>query len=90
MEMAICIFDKPIERLNLQAKAVSLIWPRLGIKRNKSMQIRPGRNQMKNNLKNISLHLRKVRTLYLYTDGITDQLGGEKRKRFMKNLARII
>ena len=32
---------------------------------------------------NHELELRKDDTLYLFSDGYTDQLGGERRKRFM-------
>ncbi|MCE3226843.1 MAG: pleD 2 [Bacteroidetes bacterium] len=91
LEIAVCVFDKK-KRILEFAGAKRSLFMTVG---NELIEIKGNRFDLGGSGKKIfkkqHVDYDKHTSFYMFSDGITDQIGGEKRKRFMtKNLFRLI
>jgi len=91
LEMSICLFDKDKQYMEFAGAKRSIFVVRDGILeeiKGDRLDIGgyPMKRYTKQKINNIS-----GASIYLFSDGITDQIGGEKNKKFMKkNLSKLI
>lgn len=93
MDISLCIINKKEYSLQFASMNHSLLCMREGIIHELKGDNSSGKSEeaMHENFTNQSLKLRKKDSLYLFTDGFSDQFGGSNRKKFMvSNFKRLL